>query len=243
MSNERLPVDKKDSHSPSLIKKIGAGVALSIALIAPAGCSSDKSPDNPTTSSVDQAPDETEAVDKVVDISKIDGRPTKEQIALAKEGIPGDLSPKEAVRYAAHIITIIETSGRFEIIDGEMIQTEESMAEGDELVRALFGDSVTDRDIERGREARSNISKIIYSNEIMHGSFIRITSHENISDPVDLGNGLYTVRYDDISTIKSDKEISKNLVNLDRDIGCEVDIAKTNGKWHFTGPARYAETS
>lgn len=52
MSNERLPVDTKDNLS--LIKKIGAGVALSIALIAPAACSPGGSESTPHSQSDSQ---------------------------------------------------------------------------------------------------------------------------------------------------------------------------------------------
>lgn len=84
-------------------------------------------------------PGETEISNEVT-LEGVTSKPTAEQVELAKQGIPGDLSVAEAVAYAGDIINIHTNGGEFSFGEGStIIESESSQAEGDEILTALYG--------------------------------------------------------------------------------------------------------
>lgn len=183
-------------------------------------------PDNATTAVAnpsEQAPSEA------VDISDITGRPTPEQVDLALEGIPGDLSPLEAVQYYNSVMNIYSNSAEIDISTTPPTETATSKERGDELLRVIFGDYYASQDIENYNKSRLEFSSQFAAAEILRDEYshtVKIIPDETTLQKID--DSTFTV---DIDEIKEDSNSDPNTDGLDADYHGSITMTKDGNKW------------
>lgn len=178
-----------------------------------------------TVTTVVETPEPTETESwSETSIADEHGVPSAEQVETAKQGIPGHLSLAEAVAYAGNIMNIHNKSGTVEFgAPGEFIETPESILEGDEILKALYGPSYGDgSQFDNIRYARTTLSGHAMSSEILGNDvdiYLEFTNTAILTEDEFSG----TVEYDGIRT---DNLGNENLDGLEADRHVTATLAK-----------------
>ena len=191
-------------------------------------------------------PTETETTtvetESTVSIAGERGVPTAEQIETAKQGIPGELSPADAIRYAGDIMNIYVKSGDVSIVGTEYVETPESIDEGSELLEAIHGPYLESTLTDNQQAARLAMSGYVASSEVLHTDVDSLTQFvPDVTTLVESGTTA-SMEYDNFNDDNND---NPNMDGRDADWRMSATLIKDNGAnlWYVVDQSNLGQIS
>ena len=236
-----------------------AVLALSACASPSTGSTAEAAPDSQTTTTSETVttvvetpepepsePTETETTtvetESTVSIAGERGVPTAEQIEAAKQGIPGDLSPSDAIRRAGDIMNIYVKSGDVSMVGTEYVETPESIDEGSELLEAIHGPYLESTLIDNQQAARLAMSGYVAASEVLHTDVDSLTQFvPDVTTLVESGTTA-SMEYDKFNDDNND---NPNMDGRDADWRMSATLIKDNSAnlWYVVDQTKISQIS